>query len=115
MPTLDMDEYEAANLLWLLRVARHTQLDTGDWCGQLRYKLEAMGDLGQANHDDHESFAAELRTHRAADLSAEEVAAIRELISYTSIDLPASARIAYQAFDRLLAGKRQVRQEAQIQ
>ena len=52
MPTLDMDEYEAANLLWLLRVARHTQLDTGDWCGQLRHKLEAMGDLGQANHID---------------------------------------------------------------
>src|SRR5680860_368729 len=76
MPTLDMDEYEAGNLLWLLRVARHTQLDTGDWCGQLRHKLEAMGDLGQANHDDHESFAAELRARRAADLSAEEVEAL---------------------------------------
>lgn len=38
---IDIDDYEAVNLLWLLRVARRLGLDTGDWLGQLTFKLEA--------------------------------------------------------------------------
>ena len=45
------------------------------------------------------------RARRAGDLTAEEREAIRELISYTSADLPASARIAYQVLAKLLAAK----------
>lgn len=40
---LELDDYEAVNLLWLLRVARHIGLDTGDWLGQLLFKLEKRG------------------------------------------------------------------------
>lgn len=42
---LILDEYEAANLLWLLAAAhmpvgsRPEHLNTGDWCGQLRLQL----------------------------------------------------------------------------
>lgn len=40
---LQLDDYEAVNLLWLLRVAKTIGLDTGDWLMQLTYKLEARG------------------------------------------------------------------------
>lgn len=40
-----------------------------------------------------------------ATLSPEECAAFRDLISYTSVDLPASAHIAYQAIARLLGAQ----------
>jgi len=40
---LPLDDYEAVNLLWLLRVASAIGLDTGDWLMQLTYKLEARG------------------------------------------------------------------------
>jgi len=38
---LEIDDYEVVNLLWLLRIARRLGLDTGDWLGQLIFKLEA--------------------------------------------------------------------------
>lgn len=41
--SLELDDYEAVNLLWLLRVARRLDLDTGDWCHQITHKLEARG------------------------------------------------------------------------
>ena len=40
---LEVDDYEAVNLLWLLRTTRELDLDTGDWHGQLLHKLEARG------------------------------------------------------------------------
>ena len=40
--TLEIDDYEAQNLLWLLRVARRLGLDTGDWLGQLMFKLDNL-------------------------------------------------------------------------
>ena len=40
---LALDDYEAVNLLWLLRVAQRVGLDTGDWCHQLIFKLEERG------------------------------------------------------------------------
>jgi hypothetical protein len=40
MDPFEMDDYEAVNLHWLLSLAHNLNLDTGDWCGQLRFKLE---------------------------------------------------------------------------
>ena len=48
-------------------------------------------------------MAQELRARRDADLTVEELEAVRELISYTSSDLPASSRIAYQAIAKIRA------------
>ena len=45
------------------------------------------------------------RRRMDATLSPEEREAIRDLISYTSVDLPASARIAYQVLVRLLGAQ----------
>lgn len=39
---IDLDDYEAVNLLWLLRVGKRLGLDTGDWLKQLVHKLEAL-------------------------------------------------------------------------
>ncbi len=41
---LEMDEYEFANLRWLMNAiwigtAAGQNLDTGDWCGQIRHAL----------------------------------------------------------------------------
>ena len=41
--SLPLDDYEAVNLLWLLRIACRIDLDTGDWLGQLTRKLEMRG------------------------------------------------------------------------
>ena len=40
---LELDDYETANLLWLMRVAVLVGLDTGDWCHQIKHKLEQRG------------------------------------------------------------------------
>lgn len=40
---LELDDYEAINLHWLLTLARKLGLDTGDWLGQIKHKLEARG------------------------------------------------------------------------
>lgn len=47
-------------------------------------------------------MAQELRARRDADLTVEELEAVRELISYTSSDLPASSCIAYQAIAKII-------------
>jgi hypothetical protein len=41
--SLELDDYETANLLWLIRLASRLGLDTGDWCHQIRSKLEIRG------------------------------------------------------------------------
>jgi hypothetical protein len=40
---LELDDYEAVNLLWLVDLARGIGLDTGDWLGQIRFKLDNRG------------------------------------------------------------------------
>jgi hypothetical protein len=46
--SLHLDEYEAANLLWLLRMANQLGLANGDWHAQIESRF-AGKDLGQAN------------------------------------------------------------------
>lgn len=46
---LELDAYERDNLLWLLDVARRLGLDTGDWLGQIRFKLHPEHGTGHPN------------------------------------------------------------------
>jgi hypothetical protein len=39
---ITLDDYELANLQALFEALNGSRLDTGDWCGQMRWKL---GDL----------------------------------------------------------------------
>ena len=66
--------------------------------------LETFAEFGHPI--DVKLMAQELRARRAADLTVEELEAVRELISYTSSDLPASSRIAYQAIAKIRAAAR---------
>jgi len=65
---LTLNEYEAANLAWLLQVAsrghaidcyadlatllnaERVNLNTGDWLGQIRWKLEPLVDVNFRTH-----------------------------------------------------------------
>lgn len=59
---LELDDYEASNLRWLIRVALGTQLNNGDWCGQLFFKLEKAGELGRPNGGENpEEVGKEIR------------------------------------------------------
>lgn len=50
---LEVDPYERDNLYWLLKQCKGTGADTGDWLGQLIFKLEALGaDVEGANVTD---------------------------------------------------------------
>jgi hypothetical protein len=40
---LELDDYEAANLAWLLKVVKALGLDSGDWHNQISRKLAARG------------------------------------------------------------------------
>ena len=62
---LPLDDYEAVNLLWLLRVARRIGLDTGDWLGQLTRKLETRGH-GSVREPNSSAPDTELRLREAA-------------------------------------------------
>lgn len=39
-PITEFDEYETANLLWLIGVAEKIGLNSGDWLGQVKHKLQ---------------------------------------------------------------------------
>lgn len=53
MSVLELDEYEVANLAWLLRLADTTSLNTGDWLRQILARVEAMpGAKEPANETD---------------------------------------------------------------
>jgi hypothetical protein len=74
---LDLDDYEAANLLWLLRVAARIRLSTGDWCKQITWKLMQLGDIGEPNWPPSvtDAAVAELTRSSRPALSADEVEA----------------------------------------
>jgi len=48
---ISLDDYELANLTALFQVLHGSRLDTGDWCGQMRWKLEALPADLQPNVD----------------------------------------------------------------
>jgi hypothetical protein len=109
--TLTMNSYEAANLRWLMLATKHTALDTGDWCGMLRRKLEAMAIRGEGNDGDPERMRARLQALRSQALTAEERESIDHIHSVlTGAELlhwerEAQRDIALSLLDRLKAGR----------
>ncbi len=72
--TLTIDDYEAVNLLWLLRVAaRHTQLNTGDWCGQILHQLEAIRTTMESDDVPNDAVAELDALYAAIDATTAEV------------------------------------------
>jgi hypothetical protein len=97
---LQVDDYEAVNLLWLLRVARTLRLDTGDWHAQLVYKLKTRGtgNLREANWP--ESVTAQhIAELRGPALTADE----REALTFARDYLDGQAATAERASFTLLA------------
>ncbi len=70
--TLELDSYELANLLWLLRVAQFTELNTGDWCKQIRLQIEAGPNVGPANGDDFATVATLISERSKRNLQLRE-------------------------------------------
>jgi hypothetical protein len=85
--TLTMNSYEAANLRWLMLATKHTALDTGDWCGMLRRKLEAMAIRGEGNDGDPERMRARLQALRSQALTAEEREALEYLRQFSGTSM----------------------------
>jgi hypothetical protein len=50
--TITLDDYEVANLQSLFRVLHGSRLDTGDWCGQMRWKLDDLKPCQGPNVDE---------------------------------------------------------------
>lgn len=88
---LELDDYETVNLLWLVRLASRLNLDTGDWCHQIRHKLEQRGHASVSSpNSGRTDTELRLRTTAsrilpAADLTAEEIEALRWLRSRISV------------------------------
>lgn len=51
--TLELNKYERDNLIALLKIVRSGKagpLDTGDWCGQIYFKLAGRGGFDPDEH-----------------------------------------------------------------
>lgn len=104
---IEVDYYEGANLLWLLNLASRLHLDAGDWCGQLRHKLEARADIMAAKPNADEQDTAS-RLHSTAfeliGLGGIDYCALKRQREILYAD-PLTDRAVIKALDKILGAK----------
>lgn len=110
---LELDDYEAVNLIWLTDLARSYGLDTGDWLQQIRGKLKARGtgNIREPNCATAKMTQELMSRALARSLSAEEREALKFARQVLDADddmekyVDALRRSAIKAIDKLLGAK----------